>query len=78
MIRVNQQSKRTKNKHPKIQNLIASTKSRILKNTKIYQPKAEMQEKKINQKRERERERETFFVRENYAKNGRKNDKFIV
>ena len=76
MIRVNQQSKRTKNKHPKIQNLIASTKSRILKNTKIYQPKAEMQEKKINQKRERERE--TFFVRENYAKNGRKNDKFIV
>ena len=36
-----------------------------------------MQEKKIYQKRERERER-TFFVRENYAKNGRKNDKFIV
>ena len=42
-----------------------------------------MQEKKINKKiyreRERERERErTFFVRENYVKNGRKNKKFIV
>ena len=37
-----------------------------------------MQEKK-NLPKERERERErTFFVRENYAKNGRKNDKFIV
>ena len=29
--------------------------------------------------RERERERErTFFVRENYAQNGRDNDEFIV
>ena len=29
--------------------------------------------------REREREREiAFFVRENYVKNGRENDKFIV
>ena len=27
--------------------------------------------------RERERER-TFFVRENYAKNGRENDEFII
>ena len=41
-----------------------------------------MQEKK-NLPKEREREREgererAFFVRENYAKNGRKNDKFIV
>ena len=35
-----------------------------------------MQEKK-NLPKERERER-TFFVRENYAKNRRKNDKFIV
>ena len=62
MIRVNQQSKRTKNKHPKIQNLITSTKSRVLKNTKIYQPKTEMQEKKnLPKEREREREREPFL-----------------
>ena len=43
-----------------------------------------MQEnKKINQKLERERERERernnlFFVRENYIKNRRENEKFIV
>ena len=40
-----------------------------------------MQEKKINKKiyRERERERKkSLFVRENYVKNGRKNKKFIV
>ena len=40
-----------------------------------------MQEKKINQKFEREREGERnklFFVRENCAQNGRDNDKFIV
>ena len=40
-----------------------------------------MQEKKNPQKIERERERErekTFFVRENYAQNGRGSDKFIV
>ena len=40
-----------------------------------------MQEKKIHQKIEREREREiTFFflVRENYAYNGKDSDKFIV
>ena len=52
-------------------------------NKKIYQLKVEMQEKKILQKilweREREREREIYlFVRENYAKNGRENDKFII
>ena len=37
--------------------------------------------KKINPNIEREKDREreiTFFVRENYAKNGRKNGKFIV
>ena len=28
--------------------------------------------------RERERERNNLFVRENYAKNGRENDKFII
>ena len=78
MIRENQQSKKTKNKHPKIQNLITSTKSRVLKNTKIYQLKTKMQEKK-NQPKNWERERERiFFVRKNFAKNGRKNDKFIV
>ena len=75
MIRENQQSKKTKNKHPKIQNLITSTKSRVLKNTKIYQPKTKMQEKKKSTKKLRER---IFFVRKNFAKNGRKNDKFIV
>ena len=37
-----------------------------------------MQEKKINKKIYRERERENHFVRENYVKNGRKNKKFIV
>ena len=37
-----------------------------------------MQEKKIHQKIEREREREHFFVRENYAQNGRDGDKFII
>ena len=51
-------------------------------NTKIYQLKVEMQEKKILQKilreRERERERENFFVGKNYAKNRKENDKFIV
>ena len=36
-----------------------------------------MQEKKIHEKIERERER-TFFVRENYAQNGRGSDKFII
>ena len=75
MIRENQQSKKTKNKHPKIQNLITSTKSRVLKNTKIYQLKTKMQEKKKSTKKLRER---IFFVRKNFAKNGRKNDKFIV
>ena len=60
---MNQQSNRTKNKHPKIQNLITSTKSRVLKNTKIYQPKTEMQEKK-NLPKERERERENLFCNE--------------
>ena len=36
--------------------------------------------KKIHHKivREREREREPFFVREKYIKNGKENDKFIV
>ena len=61
MIRVDKQSKRTqkKKKNLKIQNSIASTKIRGLRNTKIYQSKAQMQEnKKINQKLERERERE--------------------
>ena len=34
---------------------------------------------KILSEREREREREiTFFVRKNYVKNGKENDKFIV
>ena len=50
-------------------------------NTKIYQLKVEMQEKKNTPKnieRERERERENLFVRENYVKNGRENDKFMV
>ena len=62
MIKENQQSKKTKNKHPKIQNLITSTKSRVLNNTKIYQLKTKMQEKKkINQKIEREKERESFL-----------------
>ena len=28
--------------------------------------------------RERERERQPFFVREKYVKNGKENDKFIV
>ena len=42
-----------------------------------------MQEKKKYSKkyceRERERERERYlFVRENYAKNGKENDKFII
>ena len=48
-----------------------------------------MQEKKILQiyiyiyiyierERERERERENIFLRENYANNGRENEKFIV
>ena len=41
-----------------------------------------MQEKKIHQKIQRERERERgnlfFLVRENYAQNKRDNDKFIV
>ena len=42
-----------------------------------------MQEKKIHQKIERERERERnniffFLVRENYAYNGKDSDKFIV
>ena len=61
MIRVDKQSKRTqkKKKNLKIQNSIASTKIKGLRNTKIYQSKAQMQEnKKINQKLERERERE--------------------
>ena len=43
--------------------------------------KAEMQEnKKINQKIERERDNFFFFffLRENYAKNRKKNNKFIV
>ena len=36
--------------------------------------------KNIERERERERENErnNFFVRENYAKNGRENNKFIV
>ena len=35
--------------------------------------------KKIHQKIEREREREKWhFVRENYVKNGRENDTFII
>ena len=43
----------------KIQNLIASTQSRVPNNTKIYQPKVEMQEKYLkNKKFEREKERE--------------------
>ena len=43
-----------------------------------------MQEKKKStrklreRERERERERNNIFVRENYAKNGREDDKFIV
>ena len=40
-----------------------------------------MQEKKYSKKyweRERERERYNFFVKENYAKNRKENDKFIV
>ena len=65
MIRVNQQSKRTKKKkNLKKKNLIASTKSRVLNNTKIYQLKVERQEKlkekqpKIwERKRERVRDR---------------------
>ena len=61
MIRENQQSKKTKNKHPKIQNLITSTKSRVLNNTKIYQPKTKMQEKKKSTKKLRERKRESFL-----------------
>ena len=61
MIRENQQSKKTKNKHPKIQNLITSTKSRVLKNTKIYQLKTKMQEKKKSTKKLRERKRESFL-----------------
>ena len=34
--------------------------------------------KKIHQKIERERERDNLFMRENYVKNGRKDNKFIV
>ena len=40
-----------------------------------------MQEKKYSKKyweRERERERDNIFVRENYANNGKENEKFIV
>ena len=55
-----------------------SGQSRVISNTKIYQPKAEMQEKKILQKILRERERENIFPRENCANNGRENEKFIV
>ena len=77
MIRVDKQSKRTTTKKKNRIN-----KSRVLKNIKNYQPKEKMQEKlkKSTKKlREREREREiTFFVTENYTKNGRENDEFIV
>ena len=53
-----------------------SVQSRVISNTKIYQLKVEMQEKKYSKKYskkywERERERNNIFVRENYAKNGR-------
>ena len=51
-------------------------------NTKIYQLKAKMKEKlkKKNTPKniERERERDNLFFRENYAKNRKGNNKFIV
>ena len=59
-----------KKKNLKKKNLITSTKSRVLNNTKIYQPKAEMQEKKkINQKIEREI---IFFCEEKLCKGWKK------
>ena len=72
MIRENQQSKKTKNKHLKIQNLITSTKSRVLKNTKIYQLKTKMQEKKKSTKKLRERKRENLFCEEKLCKEWKK------
>ena len=42
----------------KIQNLIASTQSRVPNNTKIYQPKVEMQEKYLKKKKSTKNERE--------------------
>ena len=48
-----------KNNNLKTQKLIISTQSRVPNNTKIYQPKVEMQEKYLkNKKFEREKERE--------------------
>ena len=78
MIRVDKQSKRTTTKKKKKSNRI--NKSRVLKNIKNYQH----QPKNIEREREREREGERnnffffFFVRENYTKNGRENNEFIV
>ena len=73
MIRVNQQSKRTKKKKIlKKKNLIASTKSRVLKNTKIYQLKTKMQEKKKSTKKLRERKRENLFCEEKLCKEWKK------
>ena len=73
MIRENQQSKKTKNKHLKIQNLITSTKSRVLKNTKIYQLKTKMQEKKKKStKKLRERKGENLFCEEKLCKEWKK------
>ena len=37
-----------------------------------------MRKREREREREREGERNKLFVRENYAKNGRENDKFIV
>ena len=41
-------------------------------------PKNIERERERERDRERENERNNFFVRENYAKNGRENEKFIV
>ena len=77
-IRVNKKSKRTKKKKKnlKIQNLIASTKSRVLKNTKIYQPKQRCKKNKNKNQpkklRERERERDNLFCEEKLFKEWKK------
>ena len=76
MIKFNNQSEKKKNNKTQLNRINLKCSSK--KQKKNSQPKAKMQYIYHQKLREKEREKQFFFVKKNYAYNGKENAKFIL